>query len=136
MASTCAKVPTNRVVSGGLGDWQPGEKTVARATMYILTVTYPKSEGATFDFDYYRQKHLPEVGKVFGQFGLGYASVLRGEQRVDGSEPAYFAIAILSFQDEQGARNAVASVGAKTLIDDIPNFTTAEPVLQFNTAVP
>ena len=29
--------------------------------MYILTVTYPKSKGATFDFDYYRQKHLPEV---------------------------------------------------------------------------
>ena len=104
--------------------------------MYILTVTYPKSKGATFDFDYYRQKHLPEVGKAFGQFGLGYASVLKGEETVGGKEPAYFAVAILSFAEEQGARDAVASDGARALIEDIPNFTNCKPVLQFNTAVP
>jgi len=104
--------------------------------MYILTVTYPKSKGATFDFDYYRQKHLPEVGKAFGPFGLGYASVLKGEESLDGQEPAYFAVAILSFAEEQGARDAVASDGAKALIEDIPNFTTCKPVLQFNSAVP
>jgi uncharacterized protein (TIGR02118 family) len=104
--------------------------------MYIVTITYPKSEGATFDFDYFRQKHLPEVGKAFGQFGLGYASVLKGEQSLDGSDPAYFAVTILSFREEQGARDAVASDGAKTLIADIANFTSVTPVLQFNTAVP
>ena len=104
--------------------------------MYILTVTYPKTKGATFDFDYFRSKHLPEVGKAFGSFGLGYASVLRGEQRVDGKEPAYFATTILSFRDEQGARDAVASDAAKALIDDIANFTSVKPVMQFNTAVP
>jgi uncharacterized protein (TIGR02118 family) len=104
--------------------------------MYILTVTYPKSKGATFDFDYYRNEHLPEVGKAFGPFGLGYASVLKGEESLDGKEPAYFAIAILSFREEQGARDAVGSDAAKALIDDIPNFTNCKPVLQFNTAVP
>jgi uncharacterized protein (TIGR02118 family) len=104
--------------------------------MYILTVTYPKSKGATFDFDYYRTKHLPEVGKAFGPFGLGYASVPRGEETVGGSDPAYFAVALLSFATEQEARDAVASDGAKALIEDIPNFTTCKPVLQFNTAVP
>jgi hypothetical protein len=30
--------------------------------MYILTINYPKSDGATFDFDYFRSKHLPEIG--------------------------------------------------------------------------
>ena len=104
--------------------------------MYILTITYPKSKGATFDFDYYRNEHLPEVGKAFGPFGLGYASVLKGEESLDGKEPAYFAVAILSFADEQRARDAVASDGAKALIQDIPNFTNCKPVLQFNTAVP
>ena len=104
--------------------------------MYILTVTYPKSKGATFDFDYYRTKHLPEVGKAFGPFGLGYASVLKGEELLGGNEPAYFAVAILSFATEQGARDAVASDGAKALIEDIANFTNCKPVLQFNTAVP
>ena len=104
--------------------------------MYILTVTYPKSPGATFDFEYFRSKHLPQVGETFGPFGLGFASVLRGEQSLDGKEPAFFATTILSFREEQGARDAVASDGAKALMDDIPNFTSVTPVLQFNTAVP
>jgi uncharacterized protein (TIGR02118 family) len=104
--------------------------------MYILTVTYPKSPDATFDFDYFRQKHLPEVGKAFAPFGLGYASVLRGEETVGGGEPAYFATTILSFATEQGARDAVASDGGRTLVADFTNFTSVTPVIQFNTAVP
>jgi uncharacterized protein (TIGR02118 family) len=104
--------------------------------MYILTITYPQTKGATFDFDYYRSKHLPEVGKAFGPFGLGYASVLKGEESLDGKEPTYFVTAILSFATEEGARQAIASDGGKALADDIKNFTSAKPVMQFNTAVP
>jgi uncharacterized protein (TIGR02118 family) len=104
--------------------------------MYILTIIYPKSKGATFDFDYFREKHLPEVGRTFGPFGLGFASVLKGEESLDGKEPAYFAITILSFAQERGARDAAASDGAKALIDDIANFTSVSPVIQFNTPVP
>ena len=104
--------------------------------MYIITIHYPNADGATFDFDYFRTRHLPEVGKVFGPFGLGYASVLRGEETLGGQAPAYFATIILSFRDEQGAREAAASEGAKALIADIANFTSVTPVMQFNTAVP
>ena len=104
--------------------------------MYIITVTYPAAPDATFDFDYYRTKHLPEVGRVFGPFGLGYASVLRGEESLDGQPPAFLATATLSFATEEGARAAAASEGAKELMADIPNFTSVTPVLQFNTAVP
>ena len=104
--------------------------------MYILTITYPKSAEASFDFDYFRTKHLPEVGKAFKPFGLGYASVLRGEESLNGKGPAYFATTILSFSTEQGARNAVASEAARTLSADVANFTSVKPVMQFNTAVP
>ncbi len=104
--------------------------------MYILTITYPQSPDATFDFDYYRSKHLPEIGRVFGPFGLGYASVLRGEQSLDGQAPAYIVTAILSFATEEGARSAAASDGAKELLSDVANFTSVEPVMQFNTSVP
>lgn len=104
--------------------------------MYILTITYPKTPDATFDFDYFRETHLPEVGKAFSPFGLGYASVLRGEETLGGGEPAYFATTILSFATEQGARDAVASDGGKALAADIANFTSVTPVIQFNTAVP
>ncbi|HEY5459660.1 MAG TPA: EthD family reductase, partial [Sphingomicrobium sp.] len=77
--------------------------------MYIITIHYPNADGATFDHDYYRTKHLPEVGKTFGPFGLGYASVLKGEESADGTPPAFFVTTILSFRDEQGAREAAAS---------------------------
>ena len=30
--------------------------------MYILTIHYPNSDGATFDFDYFHEQHLPKVG--------------------------------------------------------------------------
>lgn len=103
--------------------------------MYILTVTYPKSPDARFDFDYFRSRHLPEVGKAFQPHGLGYASVLRGEESLDGGEPAYFATTILSFATEEGARNAVASDAGKVLAADIANFTDVTPVMQFNSAV-
>lgn len=103
--------------------------------MYVLTVTYPRSADTTFDFDYFRSRHLPQVGKVFGPFGLGYAAVLRGEQSLDGGEPAYFATTILSFATEEGARNAVSSDGGKALAEDIANFTDVTPVMQFNTSV-
>jgi uncharacterized protein (TIGR02118 family) len=104
--------------------------------MYILTITYPKSADASFDFDYFRTKHLPDIGKAFKPFGLGYASVLRGEESLSGGEPAYFATTILSFSTEEGARNAVKSGEAKALAKDVANFTTVTPVMQFNTAVP
>jgi uncharacterized protein (TIGR02118 family) len=104
--------------------------------MYVLTVIYPKSGDASFDFDYFRSKHLPEVGKAFKPFGLGYASVLRGEQALDAGEPAYFAISILSFATEQGVRDAVASRAGKAVAKDIANFTSVTPIMQFNTAVP
>ncbi|HEY8433616.1 MAG TPA: EthD family reductase [Sphingomicrobium sp.] len=104
--------------------------------MYILTVHYPKSEGATFDFDYFRTTHVPAVGKAFVPFGLGYGSVLRGEESLGGGEPAYFATTILSFASEEGARDAVASEACKALMSDIANFTNVTPVVQFNTAVP
>ena len=104
--------------------------------MYILTVTYPKSTDSTFDFDYFRSNHLPEVGKAYKPFGLGYAAVLRGEESLGGGDPAYYAMSILSFSTEQGAREAVASKAGKALDNDVANFTSVTPVMQFNTPVP
>lgn len=104
--------------------------------MYILTITYPRKADDRFDFDYFRSTHLPKVGDLFRSFGLGYATVLRGEELLGGGPPTYFATAILSFATEKGARDAVASEGAKALVEDIENFTSVTPVIQFNSAVP
>lgn len=104
--------------------------------MYIVAITYPNGEGATFDHEYYRSQHLPRVGEAFGAHGLGYASVLKGEASLDGSPPAYLIQAIFSFREEEGARAAMASEEARGLLADIANFTNVAPVIQFSTAVP
>jgi uncharacterized protein (TIGR02118 family) len=103
--------------------------------MYILTVSYPKSADSTFDFDYFRSKHLPEVGEAYKPFGLGYAAVLRGEESLGGGDPHYYAISVLSFATEKGARDAVASKAGKALDKDVANFTNVIPLMQFNTSV-
>lgn len=103
--------------------------------MYILTIHYPNAKGATFDFDYFRTTHLPEVGRVFRPYGLGYATVMKGEESLDGSPPAFFATTILSFPSEQAARDAVASDEAKALNADVANFTSTKPKMQFNSSV-
>jgi uncharacterized protein (TIGR02118 family) len=103
--------------------------------VYIVTIHYANSDGATFDFDYFHRQHLPEVGKAFRPFGLGWATVMRGEESLDGSPPAHFAVTVLSFPTEQAAREAVASDGAMTLMADVANFTTVTPQMQFNTSV-
>ena len=103
--------------------------------MYILSIHYPNTNGAAFDFDYFHTRHLPEVGRVFRPFGLGWGTVMKGEESLDGSPPAFFATSVLSFPTEQAARDAVASEEAKALNADIANFTSATPLMQFNSSV-
>ena len=103
--------------------------------MYILTINHPKAPDATFDFGYFTSTHLPAIGKAFQPYGLGWATVLRGEEMLGGGEPAYFATTFLSFADEEAARNAVASEAGKAVVDDVANFTNLAPVIQFNTSV-
>ena len=103
--------------------------------MYLVTIQYPNSKGATFDFDHFHRDHLPAVGRAFAPFGLGWGTVMRGEQSLDGSDPAFFAIMVLSFPTEQSARNALAGQEGKALLAEVAGFTSAQPVIQFNTPI-
>lgn len=104
--------------------------------MYIISILYPNDEGATFNHDYYRDSHLALINKEFGPYGLGYGSVMIGQESADGAPPPFLVTTILSFPTEEQARAAMASDGAKSLIADIANFTNVAPYVQFNTAVP
>ena len=103
--------------------------------MITMTITYPHDEGASFDWDYFADKHLPAVGNAFKPFGLNFASVLQGIEGVPGGPPAYIVTVILNFSDDRAARNAAASDGARELMADVANFTTVKPLIQFNRMV-
>lgn len=100
--------------------------------MIILTITYPATPGASFDYDYFESRHLPKVGKAFGPYGLNSASVLRGMQDSEGGDPGFLAMTLLNFSSEASAKDALKSIAAIELMDDIAKFTSVQPKMQFN----
>jgi uncharacterized protein (TIGR02118 family) len=93
---------------------------------------YPRTPGATFDYDYYRTKHMPMVGERWAGAGLTGGEALLGKAAADGSEPPYFAIGIIHFDSDESLEAALNGQHASEIIGDIANFTSAAPIIQLN----
>lgn len=89
--------------------------------MIRLSVFYPTTEGATFDHDYYRQKHVP---LACNSWGLDGAEIDRG---LDGP---YVAAVHFKFASQDALAAAMASEGTGAVLADVANYTTIPPVLQ------
>jgi uncharacterized protein (TIGR02118 family) len=89
--------------------------------MIRLSVYYPKTEGATFDHDYYREKHVPLAVKTWGLDG---AEIDKG---IDGPNEAAVHFKFESL-DALGA--AMGAEGTGAVLADVGNYTTISPVLQ------
>lgn len=100
--------------------------------MATLTVVYPRAPGATFDYEYYQNKHLPLAVQRWADAGLSGGEALIGKAAVDGSEPTFFAIGIIHFDSEEALRAALNGPHAPEIIGDIRNFTDVQPMLQIN----
>ena len=94
--------------------------------MIRLSVMYPKTEGASFDHDYYRDKHVPLAVKTWGLDG---AEIDKG---VDGP---YVAAVHFQFADLAAAQAAMSAAGTGEVIADIANYTTIQPVMQTSEVV-
>lgn len=100
--------------------------------MATLSVVYPRSPGATFDYDYYQAKHLPLAGRRWADAGMVGGEALLGQSTPNGSETPYFAIGILHFESADALNAALTGEHAAEILGDIRNFTDAEPVVQIN----
>ncbi len=89
--------------------------------MIRLSVLYPTTEGATFDHDYYRTKHVPLAVKAWGLDG---AEIDRG---MDGP---YVAAVHFKFESMDALGAAMGSPGTGEVLGDVANYTTIAPVLQ------
>ena len=89
--------------------------------MIRLSVYYPITEGASFDHDYYRDKHVPLAVKTWG---LDDAEIDRG---VDGP---YVAAVHFKFDSLEALGAAMANEGTGAVLADVANYTTITPVLQ------
>jgi uncharacterized protein (TIGR02118 family) len=94
--------------------------------MIRLSVLYPKTDGATFDHDYYREKHVPLCVKTWG---------LDGAQIDKGVDGPYVAAVHFTFADLGAMQAAMGGSGTGEIIADVANYTTIQPVMQTSEVV-
>jgi len=102
--------------------------------MLTVAVMYPAAGGAAFDYAYYMANHIPLVRRLWEPMGLQEVRILRGAPAPDGAAPTYILIALLTFTDPDAFTAAAGKHGSE-IFKDIPNFTSAKPVMQFNEAI-
>ena len=102
--------------------------------MIKVSVMYPYQAGARFDHDYYANNHMPLLKKLMGD-SCRYYQVDKGiAGGAPGSSPTYVAMCHF-FCDSLEAFQAGFGPNAKTIMNDIPNYTDLSPVLQISEAV-
>ena len=89
--------------------------------MIRLSVFYPTTEGATFDHDYYCNKHVPLAVKAWG---------LSGAEIDKGLDGPYVAAVHFQFDSLEAMGAAMATPGTADVMADVANYTTIQPVLQ------
>ena len=89
--------------------------------MIRLSVYYPSTDGATFDHDYYRNKHVPLAAKAWGVDG---AEIDKG---IDGP---YVAAVHFRFESLEAMTAAMGGAGTGEVLADVANYKSIVPVLQ------
>jgi uncharacterized protein (TIGR02118 family) len=92
---------------------------------------YPEAEAARFDFDYFRDQHVPMVRELLAEFGLTDARALKGVGAPGGGAAAQRAISLLSFQSMEAFQAGIAKHG-DAIFADRPRFTDIQPSFQVN----
>lgn len=96
--------------------------------MIKVSVMYPHAEGARFDHDYYRDRHMPLVQARMGDALLRYAVDKGLAGGAPGAPPAYVAMGHLYCASVESFQQAFGP-HAQEILGDIPNYTDLQPVL-------
>jgi uncharacterized protein (TIGR02118 family) len=89
--------------------------------MIRFSVFYPKTEGASFDHDYYANSHVPLAEKTWG---------VSGAQIDKGIDGPYEAAVHFTFESMEAFGAALGSPGTGDVMADVANYTTIQPVTQ------
>jgi uncharacterized protein (TIGR02118 family) len=89
--------------------------------MIRFSVLYPASDGATFDHDYYANRHVPLAVETWG---------LEGAEIDRGVNGPYVAAVHFTFGSMEAMGAALAAPGTAAVMADVANYTTITPVTQ------
>ena len=99
--------------------------------MIRVSVLYPQTDGARFDWDYYLASHVPLVREKLGKACKGIAVEKGLAGGAPGAPPSFVALCHLSFESVEAFQAAFAP-HATTLMGDIPNYTSTQPTIQIS----
>jgi uncharacterized protein (TIGR02118 family) len=101
--------------------------------MVRVSILYPNTPGARFDFRHYLETHMPmSIRLLSAHAGFRGVSVERGlSGTTPGSPPAFVAMCHFLFLSLEDFLAAFVPY-AERLQGDMPNYTDIEPVIQFN----
>ena len=89
--------------------------------MIRVSVLYPKTEGATFNHDYYRTTHVPLCETIWE---------IKGSQIDKGIDGPNVAAVHFFFDSMDAMQAAMAKPGMADVMGDVANYTTITPVMQ------
>ena len=96
--------------------------------MIVFSVLYPKTDGASFDHDYYANSHVPLAIDAWG-LDAGQARIEKG---LDGP---YEAAVHFTFDSADALGAAMGSERTGEVMADVANYTTITPVTQMSEVV-
>jgi uncharacterized protein (TIGR02118 family) len=92
-----------------------------------LAIAYPNSDGVKFDTNYYRDHHMPLIMKLYGADAIHRFELRRGVAAQDGSTAPYVG-SINIYIAKQDAFDKAGTQHGQTLRDDVPNFSSVNPI--------
>ncbi|MEZ2416234.1 EthD family reductase [Muriicola sp. E247] len=111
-----------------------GSDSMDKKGMVKITIMYPAGEGNSFDMDYYAEKHMPMVARLLGD-SLKLLEIDKGIAGRSPEEPLpYMAIGYLYFDKLSAYQNSFGP-HAEEILNDIPNYTNVQPVVQISKVV-
>lgn len=98
--------------------------------MKCITVLYPMKDNKSFDFDFYKRRHVPLIQDILGK-SLHRIEVRRGQSSQDGGAPTYVAVISIWIADWEAYEKAMAT-RTQELLDEVPLFTKVMPIMQID----
>lgn len=99
--------------------------------MIKVSVMYPNGPDAHFDEVYYRDKHMPMVKNLMGDYCKSYAVDRAMPDGSSTSNAPYIAMGHLYCESVE-AFQAGFGPHTKEIMADIPNYTNQKPVIQIS----
>ena len=101
--------------------------------MYCVTIAYPRTDGAKFDFDYYAKNHIPMVARLLGTNTIK-TEIRKGVASPDGSPASFVCLGSIWIKSVEEFQATLGKHGPE-IMGDIPNYTNIQPILQVDEVV-